>query len=49
MDKNIASKVLYIGIDHKNPVGGIASVEHEYSKFIEPFKFVRTCVNGGKL
>lgn len=49
MDRDIASKILYIGVDYRNPVGGIASVEYEYSKFIRPFKFVRTCVNGGKL
>lgn len=49
MDRDIASKILYIGVDYRNPIGGIASVEYEYSKFIRPFKFVRTCVNGGKL
>lgn len=48
MDKNLASKILYIGIDYRNPIGGVASVEHEYAKFLSPFKFVRTCVNGGK-
>lgn len=49
MDKNLASKILYIGIDYRNPIGGVASVEHEYAKFLSPYKFVRTCVNGNKV
>ncbi len=48
MDRNLSSKILYIGIDYRNPIGGVASVEHEYAKFLSPFKFIRTCVNGSK-
>lgn len=45
MDSQLSSKILFIGIDYHNPIGGIASVENEYSKFIRPFKFVRTSSN----
>lgn len=38
----VFEKVLYIGTDYKNPRGGIASVLNTYSKFIHPFKFVKT-------
>lgn len=48
MENSIDSKVLFIGIDYRHPKGGVASVEHEYSKVFSPFKFVRTCVSGGK-
>ena len=49
MNAELAAKVLYVGIDYRKPIGGIAAVEDEYAKFIRPFKFVRTCVAGNKL
>lgn len=39
---SIFEKILYVGMDYKNPRGGIASVLNTYSTFIHPFKFVRT-------
>lgn len=41
--------VLFLGIDYHIPKGGVASVEHVYSKFIYPFNFIRTVVNGNSL
>lgn len=49
MDSQLSSKILFIGIDYRNPIGGIASVENEYSKFIKPFKFIRTSSNTPQL
>lgn len=49
MNADLAAKVLYAGVDYRKPVGGIAAVENEYAKFIQPYKFVRTCVAGNKL
>lgn len=40
--KEIAEKILFVGIDYKNPIGGVAAVEYVYSQFINPFNFVRT-------
>ena len=49
MQRDIAEKVLFIGVDYHNAIGGIAAVENEYAKFVKPFKFVRTCVTAGKV
>lgn len=49
MQKDIAKKVLFIGVDYRNAIGGIAAVENEYAKFVKPFKFVRTCATAGKV
>lgn len=43
MDEHkLFEKVLFVGVDYKNPKGGIASVLNTYSTFIHPFKFLRT-------
>lgn len=39
---NIFEKILFVGMNYKEPKGGIASVLNTYSTFISPFKFIRT-------
>ena len=48
-ENTIWDKVLFVGIDYKNPKGGIAIVEYEYNKIISPCNFVRTTVTGNKI
>lgn len=49
IDFSIASKVLFLGIDWRNPKGGIASVEKVYATIFSPFQFVCTVVNGSSI
>lgn len=46
--KELAEKVLFIGIEYNPPVGGVAAVEYVYAQYIHPFKFISTVVPEGQ-
>lgn len=48
-DSSLSSKILFIGIDYRNLIGGVAAVENVYSQWIHPFKFIATTVAGNKV